>query len=193
MKRLMKSFSRNVVDDLANALVENLKYCDQSVDYPNIDSVKADDGVVAEWFYPIYNGTNSFSELNAILTYTAQEAKFEEIGELMLGIGLVEMKHYGKLGELILKLGGKIEQKFNNINAEPGENVAKAIKIAIEAERKTIDFYTTLTKKIENVEQTETTTTVLQLIAKLIADEKVHMKLLNEYWNFLGYKEDEEE
>ena len=38
-------------------------------------------------------------EITAILQYTQQEAVFEdEIGELMLGIALVEMKHYAHTG-----------------------------------------------------------------------------------------------
>ena len=35
--------------------------------------------------------------------YTQHHARFEEIGELMLGIGLVEMVHYDKLGDFLLK------------------------------------------------------------------------------------------
>lgn len=35
--------------------------------------------------------------------YTQHQARFGEIGELMLGIGLVEMVHYDKLGDFLLK------------------------------------------------------------------------------------------
>ena len=59
--------SRNLVDDLASAMVESMRYCDSSVDYPDFSKVKPDDGVVAEWFYPIINGDNDFSELSANL------------------------------------------------------------------------------------------------------------------------------
>lgn len=171
---------KNKVDELTDAIVENLKYCDSTVDYPDLKNVKPDDGVIAEWLYPIYNGANDFSELTAIHLYTSQEAEFEEIGELMLGIGLTEMKHYGKLGEVIKSLGGKIGQRYNNSDVVIGKNIAEALKSAIDSEVKTIQFYESLSDKIKKVKQTNTTNTILQLINKLIADEVVHEKLLRD-------------
>lgn len=176
---IKKKLNKNQLDDLTDGLVNAMHYSDSTVEYPLFDNVKPDDGVIAEWFYPILN-IKDFSELSAILMYTTQEAKFEEIGELMLGIGLVEMKHYSKIGDFILHLGGKIEKKLDNFFAKPGETLVEALNIAIEAESKTIEFYNALTKKLEESEKSDTVIISLQLIAKLIADEKIHSELLNE-------------
>ena len=180
MKHLMKPLSRNQVDDLVSALVENLRYCDPSIEYPNVESAKSDDGVIAEWFYPIYAGANDFSELSAILIYTSQEAKYEELGELFLGIGLTEMKHYGKLGEFIKALGGKVKPHYDTKEVKIGNDILQALQISKEGEEKTIKFYEELLAKIAKVQETETTIIATQFINKLIADERVHLKLLND-------------
>ncbi len=178
MESLIKSLTKNQVDDLANVLVENLRYCDPSIEYPDVESAKPDDGVIAEWFYPIYAGTNDFSELSAILTYTTQESKFEEAGELLLGIGLTEMKHYGKLSEFIRALGGTIKPRYNSSVIKVGSTVLEALQISLAGENKTIKFYEDVAQKILQEDETETTVIAIQFINKLIADEKVHKYLL---------------
>jgi rubrerythrin len=180
MKHLIKPMTKNQVDNLVDALVENLKYCDSNIEYPDIDKAEPDNGVIAEWFYPIYNGTNDFSELTAIHMYTSQETEFEEIGQLMLGIGLTEMKHFAKIGEMIKRLGGKIDQRYNNSGVSIGKTTREALEIAYNAEIKTIKFYESLSEKIEKVKSTKTTEIALQLISKLIADENIHKKLLED-------------
>lgn len=180
LKVLKVPSTKNFVDDLTDALVNNMRYSDNGIEYPNIERVLPDDGVIAEWFYPIYNGTNDFSELTAILMYTSQETEFEEIGELMLGIGLTEMKHYAKLGELIKGLGGRIDGKFENSGVTIGSTPREALKIAYDSEVTTIEFYEKLISKIEKVKPTDTTVITIQLISKIIADERVHMALLKE-------------
>lgn len=175
---IKKPLTKNQVSDLANALVETMRFCDNTIDYPNLEGIKPDNGVVAEWFYPIYNGSNGFSEISAIMLYTTQEAMYEEVGELFLGIGMVEMKHYDKLADVINLLGGKITQKYDNSKVVVGKSVKVAIQAAIQAEKATIKYYNELVKKINKVEENETTVIILQLISKLIADEKVHQKLL---------------
>ena len=180
MKHLIKPMTKNQVDNLVDALVENLKYCDSNIEYPDIDKAEPDDGVIAEWFYPIYNGTNDFSELTAIHMYTSQETEFEEIGQLMLGIGLTEMKHFAKIGEMIKRLGGKIDQRYNNSGVAIGKTTREALETAYNAEIKTIKFYESLSEKIEKVKSTKTTEIALQLISKLIADENIHKKLLED-------------
>ena len=52
--------------------------------------------------------------------------------------------------------------------------------LAIEGEKKTIAFYDKLRKRIEEVEETETTKIALQLVAKLRADEVIHLNLLTD-------------
>lgn len=180
---LKKPLTKNQVDDLTEALVNTMRYSDPNVEYPSFDKAKSDDGVIAEWFYPIFNGTNDFSELTAIHMYVTQEATFEEVGELLLGIALTEMKHYDKLADFIRKIGGKIDQRFNNSGVMVGKTSEEAIKIAIAAEEKTIDFYEKLQEKLIKLEETTTIRIAMQLIAKLLADEVVHLKLLKEQIN----------
>lgn len=180
MKHRLVNITKNHLDDLVDTLVENLQYCDSEVEYPDIDKAQPDDGVIAEWFYPIYNGTNVFSELTAIHMYVGQETEFEEIGKLMLGIGMTEMKHFAKIGDMIKRLGGKIDQKYNNSGVAIGKSIVEALNIAYDAEVKTISFYESLSEKIEKVKPTKTTEIALQLIAKLIADENIHKKLLED-------------
>lgn len=175
---LKKPLSKNQVNDLTEALVNTMRYSDPNVEYPSFDKAKNDDGVIAEWFYPIFNGTNDFSELTAIHMYVTQEATFEEVGELLLGIALTEMKHYDKLADFIRKIGGKIDQHFNNSGVMIGKTSEEAIKIAVTAEEKTIDFYEKLQEKLIKLEETTTIRIAMQLIAKLLADEVVHLKLL---------------
>lgn len=169
---------KNYVDEMADNLVEVMKFVDSEVDYPDFDLAKKDDGVIAEWFYPIMNGDNDFSELTAINMYVGQKSMFEEIGELMLGIGLTEMKHYGKLMEFVIKIGGKVDQKHKGSGVRLGSNAKEAIQIAIDGERKTIDFYEELKSKILSIPESKTTEIALKLLSKLIADELIHLKLL---------------
>lgn len=175
---LKVSITKNQLDDLTDGLVNAMRYVDNKVTYPNIEDAKPNDGVEPEWFYPIYNGINNFSELNAIHVYTSNETQHEEIGELMLGIGMTEMKHFGKLGELIKALGGEINQQYDNRYAEIGDDVASALNIAIDGELSTINFYDSMIAKVEKLKQTDTTKIVLQLVSKLRADEQVHLHLL---------------
>lgn len=175
---LKKPLSKNQVNDLTEALVNTMRYSDPNVEYPSFDKAKNDDGVIAEWFYPIFNGTNDFSELTAIHMYVTQEATFEEVGELLLGIALTEMKHYDKLADFIRKIGGKIDQHFNNSGVMISKTSEEAIRIAVTAEEKTIDFYEKLQEKLIKLEETTTIRIAMQLIAKLLADEVVHLKLL---------------
>lgn len=172
--------SKNQLDALTDGLVNAMRYSNPDVEYPSYDKAKQDDGVMAEWLYPIFNGSNDFSELTAIHMYTTQEATFEDVATLLLGIGMTEMKHYDKLSDFIRKIGGKIDQRFNNSGVTVGKTPREAVEIAIGAEEKTIDFYETLQKKLLKLTETETIKIALQLLAKLLADEVVHLKLLQE-------------
>lgn len=67
MKHRLVNITKNHLDDLVDTLVENLQYCDSEVEYPDIDKAQPDDGVIAEWFYPIYNGANDFLNLQPFI------------------------------------------------------------------------------------------------------------------------------
>ena len=174
----------NALENLTDSLVQSLRFNDPTVDYPEVEKAKEDDGVIAEWFYPIYAESNEFSELSAIYMYTNQENQFEEIKELMLGIGMTEMKHYGKIGELIKALGGRVHQRYNSKNVIIGKTPREALQTAFNGEVNTIQFYDELKKKINDVKNssksTPTIEIALKLIEKLRADEVVHQQLLQE-------------
>lgn len=174
----------NALENLTDSLVQSLRFNDPTVDYPEVERAKEDDGVIAEWFYPIYAESNEFSELSAIYMYTNQENQFEEIKELMLGIGMTEMKHYGKIGELIKALGGRVHQRYNSKNVTIGKTPREALQTAFNGEVKTIQFYDELKDKINEVKNssksTPTIEIALKLIEKLRADEVVHQQLLQE-------------
>lgn len=174
----------NSLENLTDSLVQSLRFNDPTVDYPEVEKAKEDDGVIAEWFYPIYAESNEFSELSAIYMYTNQENQFEEIKELMLGIGMTEMKHYGKIGELIKALGGRVHQRYNSKNVTIGKTPREALQTAFNGEVKTIQFYDELKEKINEVKNssksTPTIEIALKLIDKLRADEVVHQQLLQE-------------
>jgi len=177
---LKKNEKTNAVDNLTDALVNVMKYNDSKIEYPSFNKAKSDDGVLAEWFYSANNGQNDFSELTSIHMYTSQESTFEDIGELMLGIALTEMKHYSKLCDFIKKIGGRIDQKFNNSSVTIGKDSKEAVQIAIKAEEKAIEFYGKIEVKLKKVEETNTVKIALQLISKIVADENVHLDLLKE-------------
>ena len=174
----------NSLENLTDSLVHSLRFNDPTVNYPEVEKAKKDDGVIAEWFYPIYAEINEFSELSAIYMYTNQENQFEEIKELMLGIGMTEMKHYGKIGELIKALGGRVHQRYNSKNVTIGKTPREALQTAFNGEVKTIQFYDELKEKINDVKNssksTPTIEIALKLIEKLRADEVVHQQLLQE-------------
>lgn len=174
----------NALENLTDSLVKSLRFNDPTVEYPEVEKAKEDDGVIAEWFYPIYAESNEFSELSAIYMYTNQENQFEEIKELMLGIGMTEMKHYGKIGEIIKALGGRVHQRYNSKNVTIGKTPREALQTAFNGEVKTIQFYDELRDKINDVKNssksTPTIEIALKLIEKLRADEVVHQQLLQE-------------
>lgn len=172
------------VEIMADALVESMRYADHAIDYPDISKAKADDGVPAEWFYKAYAGITGTSELTAILQYTQQRMIFDQIGETFLGIALTEMKHYDRLGDFINHIGGSVSRPvFSAAKVDiTTESAAEAIQINIRAEQDTITQYEKLIQQIQAANPTPTTTSTLavQLLNKIIADERVHVRLLAE-------------
>ena len=84
----MKAF-KNRLEEMAEATVNALDYSDSKVEYPDISIVQKWPKEIILPLYDLYKNTR-YSELASILMYTQHQARFEEIGELMLGIGLVE-------------------------------------------------------------------------------------------------------
>lgn len=93
-------FFGNRVEDAANAFIDVLKYSDQSVTYPDFKDIDPWPDEIINMFYVIWKNAK-FSELSAIIMYTQQSSRFEEVSELMLGIGLVEMRHLDKISDFL--------------------------------------------------------------------------------------------
>lgn len=178
------------VEAMADALVESMRYANSAVDYPDVSKAKPDDGVPAEWFYKAYVGTAPTSELTAILQYTQQRMIFDQIGETFLGIALTEMKHYDRLGDFINRIGGNVSRPaFSAAKVDiTTKSAAEAVQINIRAEQDTIAEYEKLIQRIQANNPTPTVTSALaiQLINKIVADERVHVCLLAELAQSLG-------
>lgn len=178
------------VEAMADALVESMRYANSAVDYPDVSKAKPDDGVPAEWFYKAYVGTAPTSELTAILQYTQQRMIFDQIGETFLGIALTEMKHYDRLGDFINRIGGNVSRPaFSAAKVDiTTKSAAEAVQINIRAEQDTIAEYEKLIQRIQANNPTPTVTSALaiQLINKIVVDERVHVCLLAELAQSLG-------
>lgn len=108
----MKAF-KNRLEEMAEATVNAF---DSKVEYPDISMVQKWPKEIILPLYDLYKNTR-YSELASILMYTQHQARFEEIGELMLGIGLVEMVHYDKLGDFLLKASDVMDTDIpRNVN-----------------------------------------------------------------------------
>lgn len=180
MFRVMRDKGTNLIDDLTLGIVNNMRYADRNVLYP-VGQTKTGDGVLAEWFYDSYKAANGNSELDVIHTYITQEAKFPELSEMMMGIALVEMKHLDKLTDVILGLEGNISQDNTTHSIVYGKTAEETIRLGIDAEQKAIKGYEKIIEKVSALPTNDTTTYVLALTAKLIADEQRHIDLFNEW------------
>lgn len=124
----------------------------------------------------------------SILMYTQHQARFGEIGELMLGIGLVEMVHYDKLGDFLLKASDVMDTDIpgnNQLTVHPlidlGTSAESALRLSLQAEKETLEEYykvfDSLNKKEEYIKRSDYIP-VTYLIQKFIADEEYHISLL---------------
>ncbi len=182
MYALLKKRGANQLDALTDGLVNAMRYSNREVMYPEFSGVKPGQGVKPEWFYAVYKSANDFSEMNAIIQYVSQESMFEEIGELMLGVAMVEMKHLDKLGDFILSLGGDVKQSYDSSRVAYGKTAKEAVLLAIESEYSTMREYERISNMVKALpHQNKTSRTALQLLAKLIADEQVHAALFEKW------------
>lgn len=174
-------FLGNRVEDAANAFIDVLKYSDQSVEYPDFKDIEPWPDEIINMFYVIWKNA-TFSELSAIIMYTQQSSRFDEISELMLGIGLVEMRHLDKISDFLQKADPYEDYSMMSINPniEIGSIWEEAIKIALNSEMETIAHYRKIQKAIQQYEDRKDYDDVNYFLEKLIADEEHHVKLLKE-------------
>lgn len=182
----MKTF-KNRLEEMVEATVNALDYSDSKVEYPDISIVQKWPKEIILPLYDLYKNTR-YSELTSILMYTQSQARFEEIGELMLGIGLVEMVHYDKLGDFLLKASDVMDTDIpgnNQLTVHPiidlGTSSESALRLLLQAEKETLEEYykvfDSLNKKEEYIKRSDYIP-VTYLIQKFIADEEYHISLL---------------
>lgn len=182
----MKAF-KNRLEEMAEATVNALDYSDSKVEYPDISIVQKWPKEIILPLYDLYKNTR-YSELTSILMYTQHQARFGEIGELMLGIGLVEMVHYDKLGDFLLKASDVMDTDIPGNNQltvhhliDFGTSAESALKLSLQAEKETLEEYykvfDSLNKKEEYIKRSDYIP-VTYLIQKFIADEEYHISLL---------------
>lgn len=184
----MKAF-KNRLEEMAEATVNALDYSDYSdskVEYPDISIVQKWPKEIILPLYDLYKNTR-YSELASILMYTQHQARFGEIGELMLGIGLVEMVHYDKLGDFLLKTSDVMDTDIpgnNQLTVHPiidlGTSAESALKLSLQAEKETLEEYYKVFDSLNKEEYIKRSDyiPVTYLIQKFIADEEYHITLL---------------
>lgn len=174
-------FLGNRVEDAANAFIDVLKYSDQSVDYPDFKDIKPWPDDIVNMFKDALKD-KPFSEISAILMYTQHSSMFEPIAELMLGIGLVEMRHYDKLSDFLQKADPYEPYSVMDIypKVEIGFSPESALKIAWNSEIETIGNYKKIMNSLALYSERADYDDVMYLLNKLIADEEHHIKLIKE-------------
>lgn len=174
-------FLGNRVEDAATAFIDVLKYSDQSVDYPDFNDIEPWPDDIVNMFKDALKD-KPFSEISAILMYTQQSSRFEPIAELMLGIGLVEMRHYDKLSDFLQKADPYEENSVMDIypKVEVGFSPESALKIALDSEIETIGHYKKIMNNVALYNDRADYDDVMYLLNKLVADEEHHIKLLKE-------------
>lgn len=174
-------FLGNRVEDAANAFIDVLKYSDQSVDYPDFNDIEPWPDDIVNMFKDALKD-KPFSEISAILMYTQQSSRFDPIAELMLGIGLVEMRHYDKLSDFLQKADPYEQNPVMDIypKVEMGFSPESALKIALDSEIETIGHYKKIMNNVALYSERADYDDVMYLLNKLIADEEHHIKLIKE-------------
>ena len=182
----MKAF-KNRLEEMAEATVNALDYSDSKVEYPDISMVQKWPKEIILPLYDLYKNTR-YSELTSILMYTQHQARFGEIGELMLGIGLVEMVHYDKLGDFLLKASDVMDTDIpgnNQLTVHPiidlGTSAESALRLSLQSEKETLEEYQKVFDSLNKEEYIKRSDyiPVSHLIEKFIADEEYHITLLN--------------
>lgn len=174
-------FLGNRVEDAANAFIDVLKYSNQLVDYPDFKDIEPWPEDIVNMFKDALKD-KPFSKISAILMYTQQSSRFEPIAELMLGIGLVEMRHYDKLSDFLQKADPYEQDSVMDIypKVEIGFSPESALKIAWNSEIETIGNYKKIMNSLALYSERADYDDVMYLLNKLIADEEHHIKLIKE-------------
>lgn len=169
---------KNKIELLSDSLIDVLRFSDSKFEYPDLEDIQ--EGEVEPSLFYTSVSNSDFSELNAILQYTQQSVLFDKIGEILLGISIVEMKHYDKLLEVVKKLGGRIPFVLDKTIISLGTTQEQCLKIAIESELKAIENYNYIIRELRKKEESKTVVILRNLIIKLFRDEVKHLDILKE-------------
>lgn len=169
---------KNKIELLSDSLIDALRFSDSKFEYPDLEDIQGGE-VEPSLFYTSVSNSD-FSELNAILQYTQQSVLFDKIGEILLGISIVEMKHYDKLLEVVKKLGGRIPFVLDKTIISLGITQEQCLKIAIESELKAIENYNYIIRELRKKEESKTVVILRNFIIKLFRDEVKHLDILKE-------------
>ncbi len=152
--------------------------------YPSLDSIEPD-AISAKIISPAYSGQES--ELTAVMQYVYHhfyfEEGWEEIANGLMKIAIAEMEHFEILGKLLLKLGvdpvytwcPPLKWNFYNTgNVSYTKTPQKMLMDDITGELLAIKEYEKMLSCLQNEE-------VSAVIARIILDEQLHVKILKGY------------
>lgn len=133
----------------------------------------------------VEDAANAFID---VLKYSDQSVDYPDFKdiepwpELMLGIGLVEMRHYDKLSDFLQKADPYEQDSVMDIypKVEIGFSPESALKIAWNSEIETIGNYKKIMNSLALYSERADYDDVMYLLNKLIADEEHHIKLIKE-------------
>lgn len=155
-----------------NKFKADLPYLKVEVDTPSMSDVKC--------LMEDYGGM--LSETTAIMIYIYQSyiSKLygEEWAEMFMGIAKVEMHHHELLAEAIVKCGGNPiiagnRQFWSGSFVSYQQDLCKMIEKNLMAESMAIANYKKTIKCLNNY-------SIKELIERIILDEEVHIRILNE-------------
>lgn len=152
--------------------------------YPSLDSIEPD-AISAKIISPAYSGQES--ELTAVMQYVYHhfyfEEGWEEIANGLMKIAIAEMEHFEILGKLLLKLGvdpvytwcPPLKWNFYNTGSVSyTKTPQKMLMDDITGELLAIKEYEKMISCLQNEE-------VSAVIARIILDEQLHVKILKGY------------
>lgn len=130
---------------------------------------------------------HEFSELDAIAQYIKHNTiskilseEFPEITNDILGIAMIEMKHFEELCNFFLKfdLNLMIDSK-NCLEIKANASVYDNLSFALSGEHKTIEQYKKVYNDVDNTKfSNEFKTYLKRFLNKLITDEERHVEIL---------------
>lgn len=177
----------NAYESHTDALNAIGKYTDSLIAFPDIDGIKDPAGISYELFQDAYGGSQLYSELNAIQLYRAYNDTFDPLSELYLGIAVAEMSHLEKLSGVIVSLGGSLIIPYSNNELSTvlirTSSVKDSLIESIESEKHTIAHYKYIMEEVSLAPDSPTKDIVIQLLNKLIADERRHIAIFQEQLN----------